>query len=172
MDEMKNVFYGAAIQGALKRGERSELNRALIGHIRNSGFNVVFEQTGGSSAGQTASLLELRLGALPADDCQRRTFVRNKMIAGVEDIGTECCIFEVSTPSTGTGIEIAHAYLRPRMGLPAVPVLALYQRDYWPNGLSTMIRGIDPQEVPHFALREYGNVEEAKAHISEILRTL
>jgi len=168
----KNVFYGAAIQGALKRGDRSELNRTLIGHIKASGFNVIFEQTGGADSIQTASLLERSLGALPADDYPRWRFVRNKMVEGVEAIGTKCCIFEVSTPSTGTGIEIAHAYLRPRMGLPAIPVLALYERGYWPNGLSTMIRGISPEEVSHFTLKEYADVEEAKAHIAEILRKL
>jgi len=38
------------------------------------------------------------------------------MIEGVEgDIDT--AVFEVSTPSLGTGIEISHVYLRPRMNL-------------------------------------------------------
>jgi hypothetical protein len=36
----------------------------------------------------------------------------------------------VSTSSLGTGIELAHAYLRPGLGLPAIPVIALYQEDY------------------------------------------
>jgi hypothetical protein len=64
-------------------------------------------------------------------------------------------IFEVSTPSLGTGIEISHAYLRPRLGLSAIPVLALYEKNYWPNKLSTMIKGISKEEVPNFTLIEY-----------------
>jgi hypothetical protein len=62
-------------------------------------------------------------------------------------------IFDVSTPSLGTGIEIAHAYLRPRLCLPAIPVIALYQKDCWPNNLSTMIRGIPSDEVSNFMLK-------------------
>ena len=45
----------------------------------------------------------------------------------------DAAIFEVSTPSLNTGIEIAHAYLRPRLGLMAIPVFALYQKNYWPT---------------------------------------
>jgi hypothetical protein len=78
-------------------------------------------------------------------------------------------IFEVSTPSLGTGIEIAHAYLRPRLGLPLVPVLALYQKEYWPNNLSTMIRGISPKQVPHFSVKEYTSLDEAKHIINDFL---
>ena len=37
----------------------------------------------------------------------------------------DAAVFEVSTPSLGTGIEIAHTYLRPRLGLPAIPMLAV-----------------------------------------------
>jgi len=81
-------------------------------------------------------------------------------------------IFEVSTPSLGTGIEIAHAYLRPRLGLPLIPVLALYEKDYWPNKLSTMIKGISKENVPHFSLKEYKNLDESKIILTEFLHNL
>ena len=77
----------------------------------------------------------------------------------------EAAVFEVSTPSLGTGIEIAHAYLRPRLGLPAIPVIALYQKDYWPNNLSTMIRGITRDEVSNFMLKVY---DVGKAALDEL----
>ena len=44
-------------------------------------------------------------------------------------------------------VELAHACLRPRLGLVPVPVVALYQTGFWPNRLSSMIRGIDTAEV-------------------------
>ena len=81
------------------------------------------------------------------------------MIEAIEgDI--KAAIFEVSNPSLGTGIEIAHAYLRPRVGLSLIPVLALYKKDYWPNKPSTMIKGISKDIVPHFTLKEYKNLGE------------
>ena len=65
----------------------------------------------------------------------------------------DAAIFEVSTPSLVTGIELAHAYLRPKLGLTEISVMALYQKDYWPNNLSTMIRGITSDEVSNFMLK-------------------
>jgi hypothetical protein len=55
--------------------------------------------------------------------------MRNKMIEAIEG-EIKAAIFEVSTPSLGTGIEIAHAYLRLRLGLSRIPLLALYEKDY------------------------------------------
>lgn len=168
---MKNIFYGTAIQGAVNRGERAGLNTELIQFIRTSGFRVI-TSAGGANAAETARLIEQTFGPAPADTDQRRIFIRDAMISTIESPEIHCCLFEVSIPSTGTGDEIAHAYLRPRMGLPSVPVLALYQKGYWQNDLTTMIRGIDPKAIPHFLLREYANVEEAKTHISDVLKKL
>ena len=98
----------------------------------------------------------------------RTVMIRNKMIDFIEgDI--DAAVFEVSTPSLGTGIEIAHAYLRPRLGLTAIPVIALYQKDYWPNNLSTMIRGITADEVPNFMLKVYDDPANAPEFIPELL---
>ena len=113
-------------------------------------------------------MLEKTLGTLPPKGLERTVLIRNKMIEFIEgDI--DAAVFEVSTPSLGTGIEIAHAYLRPRLGLPAIPVIALYQRDYWPNNLSTMIRGITRDEVSDFMLKVYDEPGKADKFIPEIL---
>ncbi len=84
----------------------------------------------------------------------------------------DAAFFEVSTPSLGTEIEIAHAYLRPRLGLPATPVFALYQKNYWPNNLSTMIRGITKDEVANFVVKEYDEPGNAAEFIPELLAGL
>ena len=90
---------------------------------------------------------------------ERKIFVRNKMIEAIEgDI--LAAIFEVSTPSLGTGVEISHAYLRSRLGLKSIPVLALYEKNYWPNKLSTMIKGISKKDVPNFTLKEYEDIRD------------
>jgi hypothetical protein len=108
---------------------------------------------------------------MPEGDLNRRVFVRDKMIEAIE--GDVCaCVFEVSVPSLGTGVEIAHAYLRPRMGLPVIPVLALYEKGYWPNKLSSMIRGISPDVAPHFVLKEYVDSDEARAILLDFLDSL
>jgi hypothetical protein len=81
-------------------------------------------------------------------------------------------VFEVSTPSLGTGVEIAHAYLRPRMGLSQIPVIALYEKEYWPNHLSAMISGINKTSVPHFDLIEYAHPEDAICQLAPMLKKL
>jgi hypothetical protein len=46
------------------------------------------------------------------------------------------------------------------MGIKEIPILALYEKDYWPNKLSTMIRGISNDELPNFNLIEYKNIDD------------
>lgn len=163
-----NVFFGAAIQGVQKRGERADIYRRLIDVIKVHGHHVLTEHTAAKDYPSTMISLEATFGALPKEDVARRIFVRDKMIECVEgDIGA--AIFEVSTPSLGTGIEIAHAYLRPRMGLKAIPILSLYQTGYWPHHLSSMVRGISTEAAPGFELRDYASPEEAEAHLAAFL---
>ena len=153
------VFYGAAIQGAENREKRANIHKTIIDSIKKLGFKVYTEHTTGKTYKEAIEKLEQSIGKMPRDDLKRRIFVRNKMLEGIEgDI--VAAVFEVSTPSLGTGVEIAHAYLRPRMGLKEIPILALYEKDYWPNKLSTMIRGISNKEFPNFKLIEYNNIDD------------
>jgi hypothetical protein len=152
------VFYGAAIQGAENRKKRANIHRTIIDSIKKQGFDVYTEHTTGKTYEEAIEKLEQSIGKMPEDEQKRRIFVRNKMIEGIES-DIKAAVFEVSTPSLGTGIEIAHAYLRPRMGLKEIPVLALYEKDYWPNKLSTMIQGISSEEVPNFNLVEYASID-------------
>lgn len=165
------VFFGAAIQGSEKRGERAHVHRELIASIKAMGFHVLSEHTGGRDFAEAAELMEASLGALPDSERQRSIFVRDEMIRMVEsDIAA--AVFEVSTPSLGTGIELAHAYLRPRLSLPPIPVIALYQEDYWPNHLSTMINGLSEKRVPHFWLISYRDTKHAGDQMKPILETV
>jgi len=153
------VFYGAAIQGAENREKRSNIHTSIIELIKKQGFEVYTEHTTGKSYEEAILKLEESIGKLPKDELNRRIYVRNKMIEGIES-NIIAAVFEVSTPSLGTGIEIAHAYLRPRMGLDEIPILALYEKDYWPNNLSTMIKGISSSEFKNFYLIEYSSVND------------
>lgn len=163
------IFYGSAIQGAKDRSERAHIHRTLIEVIKGSGHEVITEHTTGETKEEAAELLEKSIGPLPPLGIERTIYVRRKMIEAVEgDIGA--AIFEVSTPSIGTGIEIAHAYLRPGKGLAEIPILTLYQKDHWPNNLSSMVRGITREELPNFHMREYIDLEDAKSRILEFLK--
>ncbi|MCF8068035.1 MAG: hypothetical protein K9L30_05575 [Desulfobacterales bacterium] len=155
-----NVFYGAAIQGNEDREKRQFIHRGIIQHIKNLGLSVATEHTTGSSKTEAASLLAESIGKLPSAGIERTRFVRRKMIELVES-DISACVFEVSVPSLGTGIEIAHAYLRPRMGLPKIPILALYEKDYWSQNLSSMIRGLSTDDYPNFIIKEYSDLTEA-----------
>ena len=155
-----NVFYGAAIQGNEDREKRQFIHRGIIQNIKSRGFSVSTEHTTASSKEEAASLLTESIGKLPAAGIVRTRFVRSKMIELVES-DISACVFEVSIPSLGTGIEIAHAYLRPRMGLPEVPILALYEKDYWSHNLSSMIRGLSPEDYPNFIIEEYSDLSDA-----------
>ena len=163
-----NVFYGTALQGEKDRGSRSTVHQTLHDYITQQGPVVVFDHITSQSLSEARDKLTHSLGELPADDLERRIFVRDKMIEAIEgDIGA--AIFEVSVPSLGTGIELAHAYLRPRMGLSEIPILALYQKDYWPNKLSSMVRGISREKAPMFEVRDYTTLNEAKSHVKQFL---
>ena len=162
------IFFGAAIQGAHNQEERAAVHRLIIDAIKKCDCEVISEHTTGKNYDATAQLLEETLGTLPPKGMERTVLIRNKMIEFIEgDI--DAAVFEVSTPSLGTGIEIAHAYLRPSLGLPAIPVIALYQKDYWPNNLSTMIRGITRDEVSNFMLKVYDEPGNAGELIPELL---
>ncbi len=165
------IFFGAAIQGAQNREERAAVHRLIIDAIKSCGCEVISEHTTGRDYDATAQLLEKSLGTLPPKGMQRTVMIRNKMIEFIEgDI--DAAVFEVSAPSLGTGIEIAHAYLRPRLGLAAIPVIALYQKGYWPNHLSTMIRGITREHVPDFLVKEYDDPANAREFVPELLNDL
>jgi len=155
------VFYGAAIQGAENREKRANIHKTIIDTIKKQGFEVYTEHTTGKTYEEAIEKLEQSIGKMPKDDLKRRNFVRNKMIEGIES-NIVAAVFEVSTPSLGTGVEIAHAYLRPRMGLKEIPILALYEKDYWPNKLSTMIRGISSEEFQIFYLVEYESIDDVE----------
>ncbi|MHC4170666.1 MAG: hypothetical protein ACYSWQ_27330 [Planctomycetota bacterium] len=168
---MTKVFYGSAIQGAKDRAERAHINKALIECIKHEGYTVAFEHTCGRTVEETAELLGKAVGPLPPVGIERTIYVRQKLIEAVEG-GIAAAIFEVSTPALGTGIELAHAYLRPRMGLPEIPILLLYQEGYWPNNLSSMVRGISAEEAPALNLKQYKDLDEAKACIAQFLTGL
>lgn len=160
------IFFGAAIQGSEIREKRARVHRMILDAIIDCGCKVISEHTAGTDYEDTRRLLEETFGSLPPRGMERTIFIRNKMIEKVES-DIDAAVFEVSTPSLGTGIELAHAYLRPRMGLQKIPVIALYQRDFWPNNLSAMIRGISREKVPGFYLKEYDQPEGAVQFIPE-----
>jgi len=46
------------------------------------------------------------------------------------------------------------------------------QKDYWPNNLSTMIRGITKDEVSDFVVKEYDEPGDAAEFTPELLEGL
>jgi len=165
------VFYGAAIQDSKNRKEQSHVHEFIIDTIKKQGFEAYTEHTTGKSYEEAIEKLEKSIGTLPKNDIKRRIYVRNKMIEGIES-DIVAAVFEVSTPSLGTGVEIAHAYLGPRMGLKEIPIIALYEKNYWPNKLSTMIRGISNKELPNFTIIEYKNIDDAENIIQNFFTKL
>ncbi len=161
-----NVFYGAAIQGEKTLGGRAVVHETLISTIRKRGFHVLLDHTSGRDRESISGKMEEALGTIPAFGTQeRRRVVRDRLIEMIEgDI--VAAVFEVSTPSLGTGVEITHAYLRRRLGFPAVPILLLYEEGFWPHDLSTMIAGI---EDPCVRLVRYRGIEDAVSNLERFL---
>ena len=166
------IYYGSAIQGEKERGKRIETHRVIINLIKNQAHKVKSEHNLGKNFEEVAELLEKAIGPLPPIGIERTRYVRNKWIEFLEGETIGAAIFEVSIPSHGTGIEIAHSYLRPKLGLKEIPTLILYQKDYWPNKLSSMIRGLNPKKYPNIYLKEYKNIEELKQTVTEFLQSL
>jgi len=162
------IFYGSAIQGVADRSTRTHIHDVLIAKLKALGHSVFSEHLRGNSIEETAQLLSNSIGELPPLGIERTRYVRKMMIQALES-DIDVAIFEVSVPSLGTGIELAHAYLRPRMGLKPIPVFTLYEKDYWPNNLSSMIRGITEEEFPNFKGAEYSTVEEAASILEDFL---
>jgi len=166
-----DVFYGGAIQGAQNRKMRAEVHQRIITKIKNLGYHVATEHTTGTTYAEAMKRLEESIGPLPKDELLRRRYVRNKMIEYVES-DIIAAVFELSIPSLGTGIEFAHAYLRPRLGLKKIPVLGLYQKEYWPNKLSTMIRGISKDEIPQVMIYDYEDVEDVENYLESFFEQI
>ena len=164
----ERVFYGAAIQGAVDRVERGRVNRSVINLINGLGFEVISEHTTGQSRDETMVILERQMGSLPQDPHERSRIIRRAMLELI-DGDIVMAVFETSVPSLGTGIEIDHACTRPDRGLPAIPIIALYQKDYWIHGLSSMVRGIDSEDLPNFSLIEYEDLPDLESKLRDAL---
>lgn len=164
----ERAFFGAAIQGAIDRAERAHVNKSIIDLIRKSGLDVVSEHTTGLDKEETRILLERGLGTLPQDPSERSRHIRRAMLELI-DGDIVMAVFETSVPSLGTGIEIDHACTRPDRGLPAIPIIALYQKDYWIHGLSSMVRGIDSEDLPNFSLIEYEDLPDLETKLRDAL---
>ena len=171
MTRNMDVFYGGAIQGAQNRKQRAAVHRAIINKIKEMGYNVVTEHTTGTSYAEAIQHLEKAIGPLPKEEMERRRYVRDKMINFVEG-DVIAIVFELSIPSLGTGIEFAHAYLRPRLGLKKIPVIGLYQKDYWPNKLSTMIRGIPLEDLDQVTIYDYNDIEDVKQYLESFFENM
>ncbi len=165
------VFYGAAIQGNQDRKERVHIHRGLLGAIKGQGAKVLTEHTGADSKEDAHKMLEGSIGTLPPIGPERTSYVRNKMIELVES-DIDAAVFELSVPSIGTGIEFAHAYLRPRLGLSEVPILVLYEKDFWSNGLSSMVCGVGNETARQLRINEYESLDGAKESVASFLEML
>ena len=48
----------------------------------------------------------------------------------------------------------------------------LYEKDFWPNNLSSMIKGLTPEVAPKFKLVEYTHSDELKKAIKIFVKNL
>lgn len=162
------VYFGAGIQGNAnteQRSERAAHYKALIEAIQSCGHEVIFEHTATNNRDEVWKILERQFGELPKDPDERGAFIRDKNIEAIEELA-DAVVLEVSTPSLGVGIEFAHAYLRPRMGLRKIPVLCLYQKGFWGHGLSIMVSGA-AKGLSNVVTREYETLDHALESIRE-----
>jgi hypothetical protein len=150
------VFFGAAIQGVATIGDRQSIYETILTTLKDMGHSIMTEHARGKTKEEIIALEVDAIGELPENELERRIYVRDKMVEFVES-DIDIAIFEVSTPSLGTGIEFAHAYLRPRMGLKEIPIIALYQEGHWQNKLTTMIRGMTKETFPNLTVIDYSD---------------
>ena len=169
--DLETVFYGSAIQGEGKRGARINVHRDLIQAVKDSGYNIATEHTSSIDKAEAMNLLEQSIGKLLPVGEERTKFIRDKMIDFVEG-DMSACIFELSAPSIGTGIEFAHAYLRKRLGLKQIPILVLYEKDFWPNGLSSMVWGVKYGGFEGLHIFEYESLNSACDYVKTFLSNI
>lgn len=158
------IFYGAAIQGRGNREKRADVNKSIIGMIKAAGHDVVTEHTSAGSYEEAVEMLEKAFGKLPEDKDGRTAPIRTNIIDALSG-EVDAAIFDVTVPSLGTGIEIAHAYIRPKLGLKEIPILLIYDSSYGQN-LSGMVKGMSKSELPNVVLMDYAKLEEAQEIIN------
>lgn len=166
------IFYGSVLQGVREYGSRAEVSRVLIDAIEDCGYRVFSKHVAGRNPEEVIKLLTESHGQIPFPRRTQewRAYVRKQGIKALESLETIGAVFEVSEPSIGTGVEIAHAYLRPRLGLPEIPILCLYQKDYQPSDLSLMVKGILHDELPNVEVYEYSDLGDAKTLLKDFLK--
>ncbi len=168
---MREIFYGAAIQGNIDRAERAPIHKHAIDIIKREGFAVLSEHTSGKTKEETALLLENAIGKI-SPETNRSIAIRQALLGFIDRPELAGIIFETTIPSTGTGIEIGYACTRQQRGLTAVQILALNQKNIWPSGLSTMVKGVGKEELPNFELVEYEKMGELENIIKKFLSQL
>lgn len=156
------IMFGAAIQGARDRHAHRAVNRRIILQIKDAGLGLVTEHTMESTPDDVETSLDKSIGPLPPAELglRRKEYIRSKIIDGIESKDVKAAIFEATIPSLGTGIELAHSYLRPRLGKSEIPILVLYHEGYWESGLSMMVRGLPFYELPNVEVHYYKDMEE------------
>lgn len=157
------IFYGASIQGGR---QKSNFNGEIIDYLKNIGINLISEHVRGENRMEVRALLAQSLNV--DEKSLTPELIRNKAIEWCES-DINAAIFEVSVPSLGTGIEIAHCYLRPRLGLREIPILCLYEKDFWSNRLSTMLTGANSEKDILLNIVEYKSINEVKEIILEFI---
>ncbi|MGE4234349.1 MAG: hypothetical protein AB7F43_13560 [Bacteriovoracia bacterium] len=162
------IYFGAAIQGNFKRDARVEVMKAFVSCVESLGHQVLTEHICCSNKEEVLGLLKKKFGKLPESPAERAIFIRDTMIQYIEG-DLDAAVFEVSAPSLGTGIEIAHSYLRPKLGLKPIPILLLYEKDFWPNGLSLMLTGLTEKSAPGLEVFEYKTINEAREKLASFL---
>lgn len=151
---MKKVYYSASITGSKGVSEDFQMN--LVEHMKSLGFKVLSEHV----AIQDSKILFTKMSEnaginIPKRDGYERE-IRETDIKWVEE--ADYFVGVVDGPSLGVGIEIEHALLRSRLGLPPCKILCLVQNDNFAN-LSAMVKGV---RSDYFKLEKYMNENEAK----------
>ncbi len=159
---MKKVYYSASITGAKGVSEDFQMN--IIRHMQSLGFKVLSEHVGIHDAQKLFAKMSENAGVnIPKRDGYERE-IRETDIRWVEE--ADYFVGLVDGPSLGVGIEIEHALLRSRMGLPPCKILCLVHADNFAK-LSAMVKGIT---ADNFNLKKYTSENNAKEIIKLFLK--
>lgn len=152
------VYVAGAIQG-----ERVAIDviRELIDFIKSRGVEVLTEHLFEEDRfAFFARMSGKRKEDITADDIER-------VDVGMLDSATHL-IAEVSGASTGTGMEIRYAMHKHLLGKVPAVVLLLYCKDK-KDGVSNMVKGMNPLRYPTVTVCSYLDAVEAKRIVAKFL---
>ncbi len=169
----KRVYYSGSLTGTPEHD--LQFPKKLVSYIESLGADVLDPHVAISPRligereayfAKQGTKYNISLDAWKELSSEEQDEARYKYFIGLLDEATHVVAL-LNGPTTGVGMEIEHAVLKPQLGLNETPILGLVHTDRLAS-VSPMIRGA-AKVYPHFILKTYATLRDAEEIIYQFL---